>query len=406
MATYSVISKAQLDKIRDKVAPVSADSAAEERKRLKQQSDERSQQWPNTLTAQRARKEKTRQERQAAEEAERVELDRQEAELRAEQRRVQIERANKILFDETDRVKAFHSKMLLSDVMQENEQLQEIKRQIEVLKRAQEQAFVEQQRQALEAEEMRRKEEDKAARARQLAAESKAANAALQSIRLKEVERAKEQELAIDAYTKKKAELADERARREREKRDAKEAEKQRLADSMQANIQDVLSREDARVARDVAAAEAKRLAEAEAKLRKAAELAAAIDTSRQAQLRAKAASKAAERADEADFHTAWSARTKALKAEDDEEKLKRMAVGRQLAAFQLRQAALKARRMANARVAELQEAAQMALSVQEEEDIFLRYAAECIDEYRRLGKPTVPMELHLRKKTTIETMR
>lgn len=79
-----------------------------------------------------------------------TQLDRQEAELRAEQRRIQIERANKILFDETDRVKGFHSKMLLCDVMHENTQLQEVKRQIEVLKRAQEQAYVEQQRQALE----------------------------------------------------------------------------------------------------------------------------------------------------------------------------------------------------------------------------------------------------------------
>ncbi len=79
-----------------------------------------------------------------------TQLDRQEAELRAEQRRIQIERANKILFDETDRVKGFHSKMLLCDVLHENTQLQEVKRQIEVLKRAQEQAYVEQQRQALE----------------------------------------------------------------------------------------------------------------------------------------------------------------------------------------------------------------------------------------------------------------
>lgn len=53
-----------------------------------------------------------------------TQIDRQEAELRAEQRRIQIERANKMLFDETDRVKGFHSKMLLSDVMKENEQLQ------------------------------------------------------------------------------------------------------------------------------------------------------------------------------------------------------------------------------------------------------------------------------------------
>ena len=63
---------------------------------------------------------------------------------------MQIERANKILFDETDKVKALHSKLALSDAMQENDQLIQIKRQIAALKKAQEEAFVEQQKQALE----------------------------------------------------------------------------------------------------------------------------------------------------------------------------------------------------------------------------------------------------------------
>lgn len=79
-----------------------------------------------------------------------TQVDRDEAELRAEARRIQIERANKILFDETDRVKGFHSKLLLSDVMKENEGQVVQKKGMAVLRRAQEAAFVEQQRQALE----------------------------------------------------------------------------------------------------------------------------------------------------------------------------------------------------------------------------------------------------------------
>ena len=77
-------------------------------------------------------------------------VDRQEAELNAEQRRLQIERANKILFDESDRVKNFHSTLMKADTMAENEVLMGYKKQIAVLRKAQEAAFVEQQRQALE----------------------------------------------------------------------------------------------------------------------------------------------------------------------------------------------------------------------------------------------------------------
>lgn len=79
-----------------------------------------------------------------------MQVDKQEAELRAEQRRLQIERANKILFDESDRVRSFHSQLQKADVIQENEALIDFKKQIGVLRKAQEAAFVEQQKQALE----------------------------------------------------------------------------------------------------------------------------------------------------------------------------------------------------------------------------------------------------------------
>lgn len=157
---------------------------------------------------------------------------------------------------------------------------------------------------------------------------------------------------------------------------------------------------------RDVTEADQRAAADDAARKQRIRDTHAAIDVSRQAQLRAKAAAKAAEKAEEAEFVASWDNRVRELKREEDEEKMRKLATGKQLAAFQVRQAAIKARRLADAKIAALQEAAQLALSVQEEEEIFMRYAHECIDEYRRQGKPTVPMELHLRKKTTIETMR
>ncbi len=69
--------------------------------------------------------------------------------MHAAERRMQIERANKMLFDDTDRVKALHGKLLLSEVLKQNEGLLAQKQQIKVLRQAQEMAFVEQQRQAL-----------------------------------------------------------------------------------------------------------------------------------------------------------------------------------------------------------------------------------------------------------------
>lgn len=70
--------------------------------------------------------------------------------MQAEMRRIQIERANKILFDESDKVKVLHSKMMESDSIKENEKLVMYKRQMDVLRKAQDAAFMEQQRQAME----------------------------------------------------------------------------------------------------------------------------------------------------------------------------------------------------------------------------------------------------------------
>ena len=74
-----------------------------------------------------------------------LQIDEQDAEERAELRRRQIEAANKMLYDDTDRPKKLHSKMLLSDVMQERVAQMDYAKQIKALKRHQHEAFLVQQ---------------------------------------------------------------------------------------------------------------------------------------------------------------------------------------------------------------------------------------------------------------------
>ncbi len=62
-------------------------------------------------------------------------LYRWEAKLKAEARQLQIERANKMLYDETDKVKAFHSSLLLSDVLKEREHQISYKKHVETVKK-------------------------------------------------------------------------------------------------------------------------------------------------------------------------------------------------------------------------------------------------------------------------------
>lgn len=74
-----------------------------------------------------------------------LQTDEQDAEERAELRRKQIEAANKMLYDDTDRPKKLHSKMLLSDVMQERVAQMDYAQQIKALKHNQDTAFLVQQ---------------------------------------------------------------------------------------------------------------------------------------------------------------------------------------------------------------------------------------------------------------------
>lgn len=94
--------------------------------------------------------------------------------------------------------------------------------------------------------------------------------------------------LPVAAYSRKKAEMIAERERREAEKRAIKDLERKRIADNIEQAYLAFTSKEEGRVAREVAEAEVKATADEAARRQRIKDTQAAIDRSRQAQLKAK----------------------------------------------------------------------------------------------------------------------
>jgi hypothetical protein len=77
-------------------------------------------------------------------------MDQAEAEHRATERTLAIQRAKKMLHDESDQVKALHGSLLQAEVMAQNAALVAHKGRVREMRAAQDAAFAEQQRRALE----------------------------------------------------------------------------------------------------------------------------------------------------------------------------------------------------------------------------------------------------------------
>jgi hypothetical protein len=101
--------------------PVVTDYEADRRAK-KALSDDRQSRWPNTLEAQRRKKENWKVEKMAKEEAERVAIDKKEADLQRRLRIDAIKRANHILYEQTDKMKGLRSAEFYSDVLADREE--------------------------------------------------------------------------------------------------------------------------------------------------------------------------------------------------------------------------------------------------------------------------------------------
>ncbi|KAK9863886.1 hypothetical protein WJX84_003923 [Apatococcus fuscideae] len=386
----------------------------EERLRLKHLSQDRASRWTDTIQAQRTRRERARQDRLEALEAERQEIDRIEAEEAAERRRQQVEAANRMLFSNDDRVRALHSRLLLSEVLVErqrqmahaagiralevaNEQewlarqaialkeaaAAEQRKLEEVKRRAMEQRDIQQQQledlkrrilaereqrqllgesiraQALaEAKELQLKEEEMRAQARRAVEDTERANKVLQSFKQLERQREEQMDAAIQEYAKMQEVKAEDGKRREAERRAAREAQQKRLQDKMQATYLAALADQEARLARDVRLAEEKADTSAADKAAERQQEWEEIQRSRGQQLETRRRGEEEQRAADRAFADAWSMRLKELKQEERDEEQKALERNRRYANFLQHQVSRK------------QAKAQSALDLEFEEDL------------------------------------
>lgn len=453
---YAVITQTHLDTIRQKVSPGGTvqNKTILDKKSRKELSDARAAKWPNTIDAHRARKDQQRELAAEAAEEERKKEDERQARIRAEERRQQIERANKMLYDDTDRVKAFNATLLHSDTLMVNQKQVTLKKEMEQMYKEVDHRFLKQQKAALElaeqaelakmeerrqaslrqkeiqfeqldelkrkilderrqkleegeilkaaAEREKQKDIEAALRARQQAQERNLemvrANDALREYKAVQAERERMADEQIAAYAAQKAAMIEERKRRELMKQSEKEKQRQRMIDHMEENLEKERQKNERLLDSQVQEAESKRAGDMAERNRQAAELQAAIDRSRQQQLDIKTERKMREEEEGKVFSSAWSQRLAELKTEEEEEKARGVERNKHHQRTLQRQIEQKKTRKAASREEELQEALLSQMQLAEDDAMFEEYTGAYIDEWKRQGKDTRPMEIHLRK--------
>ncbi|KAJ1555977.1 hypothetical protein HK405_009501 [Cladochytrium tenue] len=103
-------------------------SIREDHELLRQKSRARVQNWSNTVAGQRRARLAAREQRQAEEERRREEVDRQHAAEEARRRQAAVDRARELQRNNRDDVRAFHSKVLLYEVLKERDLQVQLKR--------------------------------------------------------------------------------------------------------------------------------------------------------------------------------------------------------------------------------------------------------------------------------------
>ncbi|KAL1529271.1 hypothetical protein AB1Y20_000225 [Prymnesium parvum] len=425
-----------------------------DRERLHALSNARKAKWPNTIEANRERKERVRQEKLDAEERMRQEIDKEEEALQAEKRRLAIERANKMLYDSTDRVKALHSKLMLSDVLHERERQLELKKVQEAKEIATEERWYQKQQEAIrrmDAEEDLRDEEEllkrqevaqvrntqiqqqKELHAKKMAelrregemikqmAQADAEAEARQ--RLEELERAKlahaevveanqyllrakEEEHAIEraeearmlAYAKQKERDLLERRAREEERFQKKQAFRQQLIDAQVAKLTDLNAATNQRLERQANEVQAK-AQEARNKMdeQRKNEL-LVMQMSRQQQMRWKRERKAQAEIDDLHYATELKKLNQRLREEEAMAIRDKFERAKARDEFLLKQVDEKRSRAEEEQIMDMYEAEQTKQWTQDDDAIFDQYAQLCLDEYVAEGKNPKPIQLVMQK--------
>jgi len=456
-SNMSVMSRGELQSIALRTGPpdaLVAESKRAERERLHALSNARKAKWPNTLEASRAAKERERQDKMDKEEEMRKAIDKEEEALQGEKRRLAIERANKMLYDSTDRVKALHSKLLLTDVLQERERQVELKSSLTQRQRLDEEMWYQKQQEAIrqmdaeedarEAEDQQKREALALVRKAQIddrkaefskRAEERARDAeTMRSIAKADVEAELEQrQLEAEKHDRMRAEFheanefllkkkAEEQAILDAEearmqeyaaakekalmKRRAKETQRfvdrqtwrQKLIDEQIAKLTDLNAQQNARLEAQAIEVQAKAL-EARARLdeKKKDEL-LVTHMSRQQQMRWKAEKRAQTEADGEYYATQLKALNEQLREEEAQAIRDKFEMAREKDAFLMKQMAEKRERVLVEKADEMVQSEMSKQWMGDDDAIFEQYATLCLDEYVAAGKNPKPVQLLLQK--------
>jgi len=376
-----MITMDELDRIKNTVSKSNIEPYItmrnEDRGALHAQSKNRIKNWNNTLEATRIKREDDRIKRLEDEEIARREVDAKEQEFQDELRRQQIEKANRQLHDSQDMVKALKSKMLVSDVMKEQDAQREYRARKEAIQKNIEQNWEELEKQKMEEydskmraklereynkkmenakaisdqleefkinyikqlkEDMlegelikRQTEEDlEREKIRELQRQKKAAGikadimkANADQIRMAELSRQKEleEEARIEEFTKKKLEMDQMRVDAVEHRAKNKLEIRQQMIDSQVEKLRALRDNQEQVLNKQVAEAEDKANRLYEEQQRRKFEMKQAIERSRALQIDRKNKNKSDELQEEKDFADFWKVRNQELQLAEQQER-------------------------------------------------------------------------------------
>ena len=424
-----------------------------ERQQLCEKSRARMKNWGDTFEALKEKKEIERMKRFEQEELERRALDADEEAIQAQQRLKAIERANKILHDDNDQVKAFHSKMLLADVLQERELQLEIQGRKKEFHKEIEEQWNEVEKQQIREYDDRMKQKRKSAEAKKREAqrvlkkqldetkkkyvqklneeyvegqllkkkaaedleadrmnemkkrqariealeEAKKANDYLQDLKRQDQDRQREEESRQEEFARKKEEIMRLRKEREEGKFKDKLAARQRMIDRRTEELSNIKSTEEARLGNQMKEVEDKARSKYEHQENKRRELQNQIDRSSKQQMDRRKQEKDMEKREEQEFTDFWKSRMGELNEMERQETEDQKERAKQLQVYHKKQMDYKARKAEQEAMIEAEIARQALDLQQDEQSQFNSYAEQCLKEWAAQGKNITPLILELK---------
>lgn len=420
---------------------------------LYEKSQKRMENWGNTIEALRTKKYQDRLKKFEVQEMERRKVDEEEAYIAEATRNSALEKAAKQIYDEQDRVKSLHSKMLLSDVLQERELQLELRRRKQEQEREIQKRWLELEKQQLAdydartvekarqahmkktefqksiraqtratvgkairqmkedelegelikrdakraIEEERQKELGRRRRAQSALEDTRLANEHQKEIKRQEAERERAEEERMNLFASKKEEMMRLRKEREEQRFREKLETRQRMIDARAAELAGIKSNEEHRIANQIQEAEAKAYAEHQRKEKRKQDLADQIERSRQAQIKRKQQEKQLAKREEGEFTEAWKARMDELHQQEQDERDEARQRNLEVQDFRKRQMDFKARKAEDQAQRDLEHAREMLSQKEFDDDHFNSYAEKCLQEWAAQGKNVTPLILELK---------